>query len=435
MERGRGEVRQTTINAWPGCVWLLAMIAIVAAGCGSPRKQKLPASISAEIGCVAPEPSPAGRAVGGTPASGAGKSDWPVFQHDGRHSATAAVAGPTTGTLRWTRELEGGIEQAPVTAADGTIYAASNGGVLHALDPATGQDRWTFDGGGRYGSDLSIAPAVLAGGSILWPGPRNMLFALSPAGELRWALPFASPVLSPAIAAANNVVNVNTTDIYVAELNGHLHALQVDEAGAHERWVSDLGTHDTLYGSPAVGTDGTIYATVGNRIVALRDHPSRAEILWHFDIASGSEVSPAVGRNDVVLFGTNDQFEYGIDSAGGLLWRYPRNSLSYSSPAVTDSGLAYFGDHNGFMNVLDSDSGCLVIRYPAGGEVWTAPAIDRDGRVYFGTKAGHILGYQFDGQKLFDIDTGAIVASYPALTADGTLLIGSSNGTLYAIHD
>ncbi len=30
--------------------------------------------------------------------------------------------------------------------------------------------------------------------------------------------------------------------------------------------------------------------------------------------------------------------------------------------------------------------------------------------------------------------TAAIVASYPAMTADGTLLIGSDNGTLYAFH-
>lgn len=139
--------------------------------------------------------------------------------------------------------------------------------------------------------------------------------------------------------------------------------------------------------------------------------------------------------DDVVVFGTNDNAEYGIDSSGGLLWQYPRDSLSFSSPAVTDSGLTYFGDHNGYMNVVDSETGCLVTRFQSGGEVWTAPAIDRAGNVYFGTKSGHIFGVAADGRRLFDVDTGAIVASYPALSADGTLLIGSANGTLYAIHD
>ena len=337
------------------------------------------------------------------------------------------MAGPTTGTVRWTRQLEDGIEQAPVTGSDGTIYIASNAGVLHALDPATGQDRWTVDGGAPYSSHLVTAAAIVPDGLILWPGPRNTLFAVTVSGEQRWMLHFDSPVTAPALGPHG--------EVYVAETNGHLHALQIDDSGARERWVSDLGTHDTLSSAPAVGLDGTVYATIGNRIVAVRDQPARAEIRWHFEIASGTEVSAAAGRDDVVVFGTNDTYEYGLDSSGALLWRYPRNSLSFSSPAMTDSGLAYFGDHNGFMNVVDGESGCLVARYQGGGEVWTAPAIDGSGQVYFGTKSGHILGYRFDGQALFDIDTGAIVASYPALTADGTLLIGSANGLLYAIRD
>ena len=86
------------------------------------------------------------------------------------------------------------------------------------------------------------------------------------------------------------------------------------------------------------------------------------------------------------------------------------------------------------MNVVQVATGCLVQRYQGGGEVWTAPAIDREGNVYFGTKAGHILGFAFDGRKLFDIDTGATVDSYPAISADGTLLMGSASGELWAIR-
>ncbi len=413
--------------------WLLptafccVAMAVTMAACGSPGKKSLPSSTVPTAACPTPGAAalatPSARAAAASPA----QPSWPVFQHDARHSSTSTVDGPAGGAVRWTRQLEGGIEQAPITASDGTIYIASNGGVLHALDPQSGADRWTFDGGARYGSDLSTAPAILADGTILWPGPRSTLYALTPAGQQLWTRQFDSPLLSPALAPDGTV--------YLAEMNGHLHALQLTGDGASERWVSDLGTHDSLYGSTALGLDGTIYQTVGNRVVALKDSRSRAEILWHFDIASGSEVSAAVGRNDVVVFGTNDNFEYGIDSSGSLLWRYPRNSLSYSSPAVTDDGLAYFGDHNGFMNVVNSESGCLLIRYQGGDEVWTAPAIDRTGRVYFGTRAGHVLGYERDGRRLFDFDTGAIVGSYPSLTADGTLLIGSANGKLYAFHD
>ncbi len=312
-------------------------------------------------------------------------------------------------------------------AADGTIYASSNAGVLHALDPDTGADRWTFDGGGRYGSDLSSAPLVLADGMIIWPGPRAMLFALDAAGALLWMHQLDSFALSPVLIAPGSIA--------VADMSGALHVLDFGRTQAHERWKNDLGNSGESFGSPAVGDDGTIYATAGNRIVALQDARDHGEILWHFDIASGTEVSPAVSRDGVAIFGTNDDFEYGIDSDDGKeLWRYPRTSLSYSSPAVTDGGLVYFGDHKGYMNVVDVNTGCLVVRYQGGDEVWTAPAIDARGDVYFGTKGGHILGFTFAGEKLFDIATGAIVDSYPAIAADGTLIIGSVNGTLYAIR-
>jgi outer membrane protein assembly factor BamB len=192
--------------------------------------------------------------------------------------------------------------------------------------------------------------------------------------------------------------------------------------------------HGPSYGSPAVGVDGTVYETSGNRIVAVRDDGGHATVLWHFDIASGTEVSPAVSAAGVAVFGTNDATEYGLDRAGHVAWRFPRNSLTYSSPAVAPDGVAYFGDHQGRVDAVDTRAGCMVATYGLDGEVWTAPAIDRDADVYAGTKTGDITGFRADGARLFDIATGGVVDSYPAIAADGTLLIGSTNGSLYAIR-
>lgn len=37
----------------------------------------------------------------------------------------------------------------------------------HGLDPATGEDRWRFDGGGSYGNALSTSAAILPDGTVV----------------------------------------------------------------------------------------------------------------------------------------------------------------------------------------------------------------------------------------------------------------------------
>jgi outer membrane protein assembly factor BamB len=148
-----------------------------------------------------------------------------------------------------------------------------------------------------------------------------------------------------------------------------------------------------------------------------------------------------VAPDGTVILGTNDAFEYGINSTGQVAWRYPRKVFSYSTPAATADGLAYFGDNDGYVDVVSASNGHVVGRYDGttkaisanGIGIWTAPLVDAHHDVYFGTASGHVIGFSYTGTKLFDIRTGAIVASYPAITANGTLIIGSDNGTVYAI--
>ena len=102
----------------------------------------------------------AGLALLAGPASPATpQAAWPMALHDAEHSGTSNAVGPQSGTISWQRDLGGKITQGPVVGADGTIYAASSLGVLHALNPANGSDRWTFDGGASYAGVKTSRPA------------------------------------------------------------------------------------------------------------------------------------------------------------------------------------------------------------------------------------------------------------------------------------
>lgn len=150
---------------------------------------------------------------------------WPAALHDSRHSGASTATGPKTGTVRWRRKLEGAVTAGPVIGQDGTIYAASNGGVLHALDAATGADRWTYDSGHTEGGDLSISPLVLPDRTVLWPTPGAELVALSPTGTPLWSQPLPGQPTSPA--------SVDGHRIYVGDLSGAVSALDVMGASGH----------------------------------------------------------------------------------------------------------------------------------------------------------------------------------------------------------
>src|ERR1700738_1695089 len=96
-------------------------------------------------GCAAPAVTPSSAALPSSPPGVTTWSAWPAALHDARHSGSSTSDGPTSGTVRWRRNLEGAVTPGPVIGADGTIYASSSAGVLHAIDPVTGSDRWTYD--------------------------------------------------------------------------------------------------------------------------------------------------------------------------------------------------------------------------------------------------------------------------------------------------
>ena len=171
-------------------------------------------------------------------------------------------------------------------AADGTIYVATNGGVLHALDPSTGTDQWTFAGqGASTGStDLSTSPLVLPTGEVLWPGPVGTLYLLTNTGRLVWQHAFGAALTSPVLSGSN--VFVGTTD-------GALVALDVSGALPRERWQLAIGR--SSYGSPVVAPDGEILTTADDRLVAVRDEGTTATVVWHRSFEGAVEVSAAVG--------------------------------------------------------------------------------------------------------------------------------------------
>jgi outer membrane protein assembly factor BamB len=355
------------------------------------------------------------------PVSSAG-SGWPALLHGPSHFGAATVTGPTRATVRWRRALGGPIVPGPVVSADNVAYVGSDNGVLHAIDVATGSQRWSFDGGADFGVDLSTAPLLLAGGELIWPGPQHRLYGLSAAGKLRWTLPAGADLLTPVLDRNGLLV--------VADQAGQISGYRLGAGFAKPMLVWTHRLASSSFGNPVIAADGTIYQTAGNDLFALS---SGGTIRWTVKTPKAVEVSPAVAVGGIVVFGSDNRDEYGVDPDGTLRWRIKIGNYTYSSPLTLPGRQVIFGNHSGQMTLLNSDTGKLLHRDQGQGELWTAAAVDERGDAYFASRTGQIYGFTGAGRELLDFNAGGKFDSYPALAPNGTLLIGSDTGTLYAI--
>jgi hypothetical protein len=159
---------------------------------------------------------------------------WPGFAREARHGGSAATVGPQSAHVLWKRRLGGPVVPGPAIGKGGVVYAAANDGVLHAIDLHDGHDLWSFDGGAAYGKDLSTVPALLADGTVVWPGPRNSVFGLSPTGKLLWRVKLASQPLSPVVLPDGTIV--------VGDQSGDVEDLVPGTSGSPTvRWHVALG--------------------------------------------------------------------------------------------------------------------------------------------------------------------------------------------------
>jgi len=333
--------------------------------------------------------------------------------------------GPQIAHVRWQRNLGSGIVPGPVTRGN-VAYVATDGGVLHAIDIPTGRDLWTFDGGGPLGlEDLSTAPTVLADGLILWPGPHGRVYALSPDGKLRWTLSSPADPLTPAVDERSRL-------LVIADAGGGVSGYRLipgDDVAPARLWSRSIA-HPS-YGNPAIGADGTTYVTGGDSLYALS--PS-GQLRWQVKTPQPVEVSAAVAQDGTVVFGSDNKIEYGVNPNGGIRWQHAIGNFTYSSPVGVPGDLVVYGNHSGVVSVLDAADGQLARSVHGTGQIWTSTAVDSRGDLYFATQSGGIYGFGPSGSQLFQIQAGGKFDSYPAIAADGTLLVGGSDGVLRAIR-
>jgi outer membrane protein assembly factor BamB len=290
---------------------------------------------------------------------------WSQFRGNAAHTGVAD-AGPTGDPVEvWHLPVRDECHRQPAVVA-GVVYAPCSHG-LHAVDAATGSERWMFEG-----TNMRV---VAVAGDLVYVTDREpgdsaelettVLRAIDAVtGQERWhvAVPNGGPVVD------DGVLVTGTSEGYL---------LGLDAATGAERWRLQVTTQGPT-GGPALA-DGIAYVGAGADGIFAVDAAS-GTVLWRGDIGD-QPIGTAVVAEGIAYFAASTDNGrgrlYAFDAeSGDALWVLDQPLFS---PSVFD-GVGYSGSEAGTLYAFNTADGTDLWQVELGGFV--ANAVIANGVVY-----------------------------------------------------
>lgn len=335
-------------------------------------------------------------------------SDSASFRGNPGHTGVYDAAGvPRFTGIKWSFKTEGQVIGSPAVHGD-AVYAGSTGGILYAIDRATGNSKWQYAVKSRIASSPAVAGELVYFGAF----DGNFYAVTETNGQLKWKF---------------------QTDGERRFSAPHLHGMVPENDTMPDPW-------DCYLSSPVVWNGAVYFGSGDGNVYALDDRTGALK--WKFKTGNVVHASPAIA-DGVLFIGSWDSYFYALDAATGAeKWRYQtgvdpvnHNQQGIQSSAAVADGMVYFGCRDGHLYALDQQSGALKWSYSTKGSwVLNSPAVS-GGKVYFATSDTGIL-YAADaktGVIAFSVNWGWPMFSSPAIAGD-MLYIGSTAGTLNAVN-
>ena len=384
---------------------------------------------------------------------------WPQYKYDSEHTGSAASIHLADELgLRGAIPLTDAILTSPAIA-DGRIYALDGSGVLFCIDVQTLETLWKFvSPGGAFNCNNYSSPAVVQGyvhfgtmagtyyvldardghvvqeidcGEPVFSCPvvnsdnvyfvtlGSRVFALSPAGKIRWTWDYVKEVLkfngdrwSGQEWLNHKKGRVTWREQFLCSRNMAVHGKTlVVPAGGSIVWLADRGDRAQMLGgfapneSPAtlglsLDADGTVYRQWfrrdnGGRVEVLRIAEGKVETSFVAGTETDYQSDPSMSFSSVSVRGgavyrCRPEEGYGLcrheDGKTTQLGDYPS-----IAPPILAGNRAIVSCLDGRLAVipLDKDREPWVFLTPFGRPV-TAPAAVADGQVVFGGEDGYL---------------------------------------------
>ncbi|MFC1651056.1 PQQ-binding-like beta-propeller repeat protein [Candidatus Latescibacterota bacterium] len=314
---------------------------------------------------------------------------------------------------------------------------------------AEGDILWKFNAE----SCVNSSPAVDINGTIYFASDNGVLFAVNSDGVLKWKYETGTPLHLAGINFGHVSPSIGPDGrIYIGLFDGYFYAINNDGTLRWKYRIENPPTNSDTSSSPAIDGNGNIYiGTVHNGLYCITPEGT---LQWQYAGVSIS-CAPAIDRDGNIYFGSREGNICAIDSNGVLKWKYKTDDIiGYSSPALDNDGNIYIGSLDYHLYAL-TPSGTLLWKYAAQDRINCSPVIDKNGFIYFVDETGEerfpvsnhiyalnpdgtlywkkLLGHQVFGSSLLVDDEGTIIVPYhnpglDALNPDGSLKWRSAEG-------
>jgi len=237
-------------------------------------------------------------------------------------------------------------------------------------------------------------------------------------------------VFDPAIGRAQFGSPVADADrVYFSGLGDTIVTYTRDDASDWDHAISG----DLSDCSPVLGSDRVFLGSGGGHIYAFRT--SDGATLWSKQFESAVTSTPAFA-NDTVYFATNDGTVRAADDTnnGTILWSQAVGGQVFSELAYANE-LLFVTTNDGELVCLDTASlGAEQWRFDTGTELGASSPTIANGRVFVAADKVYAFDRSATKNKLWESTYGGTAGSSPAYS-NGTVFVGSSDGSVYALDD
>ena len=345
------------------------------------------------------------------------------------------TGGGHTVWYKWTAPATGHFVLNAYSAEMDTVAAVYTGTSLGGLVTVASNDNPYTVSASAFSSD-ALVPFNATAGTTYYCQIDNSTSDTVSGGDFMltlsdalWARPAVAEITgSPAVGSDGT--------IYFGSLDKAIYA--VNTVGTIKWRYETVGTVDGA--TPAIGSDGTVYVGSSDGVVYALNGSTGAK-KWQMTANSAISSSAAIGR-DGTIYVHDDTALFALSPDSTIKWTYPLNTSpsggTYCSPSIGADGTIYIGAIGGqFLALTDSSTSATVKwTFTADGDIYTSPGLGADGTIYFATLKGTVYALHTDGTVKWSWRTAdaTAITSSPAVGADGTIYFAGYDHKLHAVN-